>query len=224
MNWQGKKFVLSYSGGKDSVLALHRALKQGMIPQKLIITYNTDKNRSWFHGIPEPLLQAVSQCLNIPIDLIRTSGPAYQESFIYRLRQEKAQGAEVCVFGDIDIIGHLQWCSDVCQEAGLEPYFPLWQEPRDELVREFIQEGYVAHISVVDTARLSKEHLSRVLSEDELLAIGDAGADLCGENGEYHSFVSDGPIFQHPVPFTFGEPLMQDRYAVLPLLPITEDK
>ncbi len=218
MNLQGKRFVLSYSGGKDSILALHRALKLGMVPQKLIITYNTDMGRSWFHGIPEPLLNTVSRCLDIPICLIRTSGPAYQENFIRQLRLEKQQGAEVCVFGDIDIIGHLQWCSEVCQEAGLEPFFPLWQEPREALVREFLQEGYTAHITVVDTTRLTQAHLGKVLSEDVLSSIQKEGADVCGENGEYHTFVSDGPAFASAVPFAFGAPQFRGNYAVLPLL------
>ncbi len=218
MDLKGRKFVLSYSGGKDSILALHRALKQGMVPQKLIITYNTDMGRSWFHGIPEPLLQQVSDCLGIPICLIRTSGSDYRENFIQRLRLEKEQGAQVCVFGDIDIAGHLQWCSEVCQEAGLEPFFPLWQEPREALVREFLREGYTAHITVVDTTRLSQFHLGQLLSEDLLASIKQEGADVCGENGEYHTFVSDGPAFASAVPVGFGAPQLRGNYAVLPLL------
>ena len=213
-----KRFVLSYSGGKDSVLALHRARKQGMVPQKLIITYNTGLGRSWFHGIPEPLLEQVSQSLQIPISLIRTSGPAYRENFIRQLQQEKEQGAQVCVFGDIDIAGHLQWCMEVCQEAGLEAFFPLWQQPREELVREFIREGFTAHITVVDTTRLSQAHLGKVLTEELLASIKQDGADVCGENGEYHTFVSDGPVFKSAVPFRFGEAQLRGDYAVLPLL------
>lgn len=218
-NLQGKNFVLSYSGGKDSILALHRAIKSGMIPQKLIITYNTDMDRSWFHGIPEPLLNMVSHCLHIPISIIRTSGDAYQENFIHQLQAEKEQGAEICVFGDIDIKEHREWCSNVCQKSGLRPLFPLWQESREKLVREFISEGYTAHITVLDTNRLTQKHLGMILTEEVLSSIEENGADICGENGEYHTFVSNGPIFFSPVPVSFGKPQIRGNYAVLPLLP-----
>lgn len=217
-NLRGKKFILSYSGGKDSILALHRAINAGMIPQKLIITYNTDRERSWFHGIPQPLLNMVAHCLQIPLSIIRTSGNTYQENFIQQLQIEKQQGADICVFGDIDIVEHREWCSEVCRQAGMHPLLPLWQESREKLVHEFINEGYRAHITVLDTSRLSQKHLGKILTEEVLSSIEREGADICGENGEYHTFVSDGPIFSSPVPVRFGYPQASGNYAVLPLL------
>lgn len=218
MDMTGKRFVASYSGGKDSVLALHRAIGQGMVPDALIITYNTDKDRSWFHGIPARVLEDVSRSLQIPVRLIRTSGQAYAENFRKTLLEQKKNGTEVCVFGDIDIEGHLEWCTRICEETGIEAYFPLWQQPREKLVREFISNGYQAHITVVDTQKLSSRHLGMVLSEETIRSISAEGADACGENGEYHTFVSDGPLFTHPVVFGFGEKIEQDQYEILPLL------
>jgi len=78
---KGKRFVASYSGGKDSVFAIYRAVRAGLIPLELITTYNTDVNRSWFHGVTENLLQEVSAALAIPVRLIKTSGEKYQENF-----------------------------------------------------------------------------------------------------------------------------------------------
>ena len=218
MNLQNKWFVASYSGGKDSALALHRAVQQGMVPQCLLVTYNTNLGRSWFHGIPEPLLELVSRSLNIPIRLIFTNGEDYQEQFIAALIEQKTLGAEVCIFGDIDIEDHLDWCTNICKQAGITPYFPLWQEPREHLVREFIAEGFIANITVVDTKRLSDKHLGMVLSEDTIASIASEGADVCGENGEYHSFVSDGPLFSFPIPIIKGEKLQKGQFAVLPIL------
>lgn len=212
-----KRFVASYSGGKDSVLAIHRAIRQGMEPACLIITYNTDAGRSWFHGIPEALLEEVSDALKIPIHLIRTGGEAYRDSFVTELRRQKQAGVDCCVFGDIDIDDHLAWCEDVCREAGLEACFPLWKEARADLVREFIASGFTAEITIVDTTRLSEKHLKMKLSEEALESIGSEGADICGENGEYHSFVSDGPLFLHPVAFTWGETVHRGNYAIAPV-------
>ncbi len=217
MKLQGRKFVASYSGGKDSVLALYRAIRSGMEPACLIITYNTQMGRSWFHGIPEELLQEVSASLHIPVRLIQTSGEDYAERFREELRRQKANGVEVCVFGDIDIEEHLQWCSNICREAEMEAFFPLWQEPRERLVREFIDDGFTANITVVDTARLSDRHLGMVLSEKAMASIAAEGADVCGENGEYHSFVSDGPLFSYPLPFEYGEKVLRNGYAILPV-------
>lgn len=218
MNRIGQKFAASYSGGKDSVLALHRAIKQGMDPIALIITYNTDLGRSWFHGVPEAILEEVSHSLDIPVRLIKTSGQDYGENFKKELLALKELGAEACVFGDIDIEGHLEWCTNICKEAGIDACFPLWQESREKLVREFIAEGFTANLTVVDTSRLSSKHLGMVLSEAAMASIEAEDADVCGENGEYHSFVSDGPIFDHPVPFSYGEKLQRGNFAILPII------
>lgn len=217
MNLNHKKFVASYSGGKDSALALYRAIQQGMEPAGLIVTYNTGQGRSWFHGVPENLLEDVSEALDIPVRLIKTSGEDYAEKFKEELRAQKENGVTVCVFGDIDIPEHLEWCTQVCRAAGIEAYFPLWQEPREKVVREFIVRGFTANITIVDTARLSERHLGLALSGEVIASIEKEGADICGENGEYHSFVSNGPIFSRPVSFIFGEKITSGQYIILPI-------
>ena len=213
----GKKFVASYSGGKDSILAIYRALKQGLNPVALITTYNTDKKRSWFHGIPEPVLESVSQSLGIPVWLIKTSGDEYAGNFESALLKAKTLGAEICVFGDIDIEDHRAWCSQRCDNVGLEAVLPLWGEERKSLVYEFIDSGFTAHITVVDKNRMSDSFLGKPLTRETVDSIEKQGADICGENGEYHTFVSAGPIFKRPVSFAFGETLVDNGYAVLPL-------
>jgi len=112
--YNGRKFVASYSGGKDSILAIYRAIKLGMKPVSLIITFNVDMERSWFHGIPDELLSEVSASLDIPIKLIKTSGEDYAANFEKELKVQKENGAEICVFGDIDLEEHLQWCTARC--------------------------------------------------------------------------------------------------------------
>ena len=216
---RGKKFVASYSGGKDSILAIYRAIKLGMIPVSLVTTYNTDRGRSWFHGVPERVLSGVSGSLQMPISLIRTSGKDYALNFEKELaRQKQAGQAEVAVFGDIDLEAHRQWCTERCENAGVEAFFPLWQEDRAALVYEFLESGFEARITVVDTAQLDKKHLGEMLTKQRAELIRAEGADICGENGEYHTFVSDGPLFDRPVAPEFGEPFMYEQYAILPMI------
>ena len=154
----GLPFVASYSGGKDSALAIHRAVQSGMKLQALLITYNVDRGRSWFHGIPAEVLAEVERSVGAPVRLIRTTGPEYAAAFEAALAEEKALGARACVFGDIDIQGHLDWCSERCRAAGLEACFPLWQEERLELVKECLASGFKPIVTVVDIHEYLKEH------------------------------------------------------------------
>lgn len=214
---RGKKFVASYSGGKDSTLAIYRAILQGMIPIELFTTYNADRQQSWFHGIPNELLNRISDEINIPISLINTTGEKYQENFEAYLRKAKELGAEVCVFGDIDLEEHLKWCTDRCIAVGLEAFFPLWKECRKDLVYEFINIGFKTMITVVDTSRLSQNFAGKILTKEVAEEIEKSGADICGENGEYHTFSFDGPLFKNSVKFQVNPIIKHEKYAVVPI-------
>ena len=216
------KFVASYSGGKESALAVYKAINEGHEPVALITTYNTDAGRSHFHGLPEEVLQDVSDSVGIPLWLVKTSGEAYTKNFEAALTRAKEQGAEACVFGDIDIQGHFDWCSERCKNVGLTALFPLWGRERKDVVYELIDLGFTANISVINAAKVSDKVLGQKLTKDIAEAIAAGGADICGENGEYHTFVSDGPIFRYPVSFTFGERAISGDYTMLGVLPIKE--
>lgn len=216
--YAGKKFIASFSGGKDSTLSIHRAITGGMIPLGLITTWNTDMGRSWFHGLPDTVLESLSTAWGIPVALIRTTGPAYEENFERHLRKARMQGADICVFGDIDLEPHRQWCTARCESAGLEACFPLWQENRKALVHEFLDEGYRALITVVDTSRMGASFLGKELNRQEVEGIEACGADACGENGEYHTFVFAGPLMSEPVHFHVGTVIHQDQYAIMPVI------
>ena len=213
-----KKFIASYSGGKDSILAIYKSILQGMTPLALITTYNTDKKRSHFHGIPKPVLDSVAESIGVPVWFIETSGEEYAKSFEKKLRTAKRQGAQSCVFGDIDLEGHLKWCTERCENAGIEPLFPLYGCSRESVVYEFIESGFTAHFTNIDTTRISEDLLGKQLTKETLLEIKAQGADICGENGEYHTFVSNGPIFKNLVPFKFGKKIIDNNRATLPLL------
>lgn len=200
-----KKFIISFSGGKDGMLALYRAINEGHTPLGMITTYNENENKSWFHNIPKSYLEKVSKSLNIPLYLINTNGDDYTEKFEEKLLEFKENGVDFCVFGDIDIIEHFNWCSCRCKNVGMDYYFPLWNEDRKKVVNEFIGNGFKALITVVKHTKMDKSFVGQTLSNDLVLQIEKTGADICGENGEYHTFVYDGPLFLEKIDLLFTQ-------------------
>ena len=215
-----KNFVASYSGGKDSILAIDKAIAAGYQPSQLITTFNPDKQRSWFHGLTSPILQLVENSMQIPIQKIVTTATTYSENFEVGLAEAWQLGAKICVFGDIDIISHLQWCITRCDNVGIKPYFPLWNKNRKELVHEFINLGYKARITIVNTTLLDARFLGELLTHQLVDEIEASGADPCGENGEYHTFVYDGPLFNKPLAIKYLEKIEQGEYVILPYEPL----
>ena len=197
-----KKFIMSYSCGKDSTLALYRMIKSGNKPEALLITVDKKVARSWFHGVPHKLLKEVSESLNIPLLLVESKGDNYTETYEEALIVAKEKyNIDSCVFGDIDLEPHRKWCTDRCDKAKIEAIFPLWQENRESLVYEFINLGFKTVIKNVKLECLGQEFLGKDLTKDIVLKIKETGSDPCGENGEYHTFVYDGPIFKNPIKF-----------------------
>ncbi len=199
------KFVISYSGGKDSVLALHKMVQAGHTPMGLLVMVNRDMERSWFHGVDLPLLEQISASLQIPLLPCVCTGEDYCAAMEHGLRQAKALGAEACVFGDIDIEDHLTWCQQRCNAAGLARIHPLWHRDRRENTLEFIQLGYQALIKCVRNQDLPQSFLGRMLDLALLQEMEQRGVDVCGENGEYHTVAVGGPLFRQPVRYQCKE-------------------
>ena len=198
-------FVISYSGGKDSALALYRMMIQGHKPVAMVTTINKAQGRSWFHGIQSEFLTKVSESLDIPMISCACKPEEHEESFEKGLKEAKALGAEACVFGDIDIEGHSQWNHARCSAAELKCMLPLWHEEREALVREVIDHGFKAVIKIVQLKALDESFLGKTIDVELMKRIKSTGADPCGENGEYHTFVYDGPIFRFPIRFLAKE-------------------
>ena len=211
------KFIASYSGGKDSALAIHRAVKEKHELMAILTTYNSEMDKSNFHHLPENILRNVAASFRVPLILVRTAYDDYLQKFEEALLHAKAKGAEACVFGDIDIEEHRRWCSERCENTGMLPLFPLWGESRKSIVYEFIDSGFIADIAIVNRKYMAAEYLGRRLTRDTANDIEGQGIDICGENGEYHTFVSAGPLFTPPVDFSFGEMIVEGNYAILPL-------
>lgn len=212
------KFAMSYSCGKDSALALYRMVQQGHEPVALVVTVNEAQQRSWFHGVQQELLESVSDSMGIPLVLCRCKPEAYAESFEAGLLRAKEMGATACVFGDIDEPGHREWDEARCKAAGLDCVLPLWQQNRETLTREGIETGLKAIVKIVQLSSLDVSYLGRILDWELAKAIQAAGADMCGENGEYHTFVCDGPLFRYPVPIQRGCVVQLGTHAAVDII------
>lgn len=214
------KFAMSYSGGKDSALALYRMVSAGHTPVALLTTINTRQERSWFHGIQRELLQQVADSLEIPLLACECEPEAYTQALEDGLKKAKEMGAQACAFGDIDIEEHREWDEERCKNTGLEACFPLWQQNREQLTQEVVEAGFKAMIKIVQSDVLDESFLGQILSEPLVQKIKEAGADPCGENGEYHTFVFDGPVFSHPVAIKTGKILDFGSHKAIDIVPV----
>lgn len=212
------KLIVSFSCGKDSTLALHRVKEAGHDIIGLLVTVNEEEKRSWFHGVNRNLLSEISKSLEIPLFECLCKGEEYHLEFENTLRKAQSLGAEGAVFGDIDIADHLKWCTDRCDAVGMKAVFPLWQENRDALVHEFVSLGYRALLKCINNELLSEDVLGAPLSKELLDYFKTQGIDTCGENGEYHTVVVDGPDFKYPISVSVGEPLSFGKLSVVDII------
>ena len=208
-----KKFVLSYSGGKDCILAMYRKIKEGWTPVALLTTIKKSSPESWTHGLTFDLLEEVSKSLDLPIIYVECEASEYEERFEDKLRIAKDMGAETVVYGDIDIELHKKWGVDRAENSGLNYEFPLWQEDREKLVHEFIDSGFKALIKKVNLNYMSSDFLGKTLTKDLIEEIKATGSDACGENGEYHTFVYDGPIFKNKIDINIEDVKREKNYG-----------
>jgi diphthine-ammonia ligase len=195
----GRRACVSFSGGKDSCLALWRARREGLEVCTLINVHEETGARNRSHGVPKALLQAQASALGCDLLTPIASWQDYERQFTSTLRELRQQGTEIAIFGDIDLQAHRDWEEKVCAAAGLVPWLPLWQEPREQIAREVIREGFEAYVVCTDSRYLADEYCGRRYDARFLEEL-PPGVDACGENGEFHTFVCNGPMFRAPVP------------------------
>ncbi|MBF6633351.1 MAG: diphthine--ammonia ligase [Planococcus sp. (in: Bacteria)] len=210
-----KTFVMSWSGGKDSALAYYRAVLEGHVPLALFTMFEEDGSKSRSHGLPIEVMEAQAERMGLPLVIGKASWSGYEKEFIKQLKEFKAQGIDMGVYGDIDLEDHLKWVEKVSAEAGMSVAHPLWQEPRKKIVKELVDEGFRAVITVVDTKRLDERFLGREFTDELIDELEAEGVDVCGEEGEFHTVIIDGPIFVEPVPVIFGEKIKAGNYGIL---------
>ncbi len=210
-----KNFFCSWSGGKDSCLALYRSIQNGGKPKALLTMMVENGKRSRSHGLPHAVIQSQAEALGIQSIVRSTSWDDYEQTFVTTLSDLKEQDVEYGVFGDIDLEPHLKWVERVCSSVGVQAYEPLWQTARRDLLDEFLQLGFKATIIAIKQDALNDSFLGRTLNRHVISDLENAGVDASGEEGEYHTIVTDGPIFSKMVDIESKGQVVQDGYCFL---------
>jgi uncharacterized protein (TIGR00290 family) len=200
--------VLNWSGGKDSTMTLYRLMLENYRPTCLFTTLNGVNKRISMHGVRLELLQQQVKNLGMDLEILELpenpSMSDYEDVMRIKLIDFKEKGVECSIFGDIFLEDLRKYREDKLKELGLKAIFPLWKESTSLLIREFIDLGFKTIVTCVNERLLDKSFVGRVIDESFLNDL-PSNVDPCGENGEFHTFVFDGPIFHSPVQFELGE-------------------
>ena len=206
-----------WSGGKDSALALDRAGKAGLDVARLVSFYDSATRRVRFHATRVEMLEAQAAAAGIGLRAIPTTWAEMEANLRHELASLREDGFAGVVFGDIHLADVRAWYEDRVTDAGLEHVEPIWGEPPQLLLDEFISSGGRAVITCVDLAKLDEAWLGRVIDQRFASEIGTTGADPCGEYGEYHSFTFAGPVFNKPLAWKAGQRRRDSGFAQLDL-------
>lgn len=218
--------VMSWSGGKDSAIALNELLQSGDYDVvSLMTTVSEEYRRISHHGVREALLEEQARAIGIPLEKVYLpSGESagctndVYEAIMYRVMAGyKATGVETVAFGDLFLEDLRAWREANLAKAGMRGIFPIWKRDPTKVALEVIRLGYKAYLSCVE-AKVGLGFVGRLYDEEFLQAL-PSQIDPCGENGEFHSFVFDGPIFKRPVSLRVGEIVTRDGRYYADLLP-----
>ena len=218
-----KNIFLSWSGGKDSALALYEIQKANSHRvAALLTTITEDYDRISMHGVRRALLEQQAEALALPLKKIfipKDSTNAIYESHMRALLEEGLrEGIDTVAFGDIFLEDLKLYREKNLAQLGMKGLFPIWKRESTELAQTFIDLGFKAVLVCVDTALLDPAFAGRPYDQ-ELLRDLPPHVDPCGENGEFHSFAFDGPIFKHKINHTVGEVVQRDHYCFCDFVP-----
>jgi diphthine-ammonia ligase len=212
---RNQPFFCSWSGGKDSCLSLYHAIQHGGRPHYLLTMMAEDGTHSRSHGLSKPLLEQQARSLGIPIVFRSASWEAYETVFMTALHEFRQKGIGTGVFGDIHIDSHREWVRRVCALEDITPFHPLWKRDRRELLHEFIALGFKASIVALKGDRLDKTFLGKTINMETIGELEKAGVDASGELGEYHTVLTDGPIFSSQIALTRKRQVQHGDYWFL---------
>ncbi|MDP5291987.1 ATP-binding protein [Oceanimonas sp. CHS3-5] len=218
-----RKLLMSWSSGKDSAWALHRLMQN---PEYEVVglftTVNEAFDRVAMHGVRATLLQQQAEALGLPLEIIALPWPCTNEDYQQRMSafiaRAKARGIDCFGFGDLLLEDVKHYRESQLEGTGIEAVFPIWHTPTHELPHTMMERGLRAVITCLDPKKVPVEFAGRELTA-ELLAALPEGTDPCGENGEFHTFVFDGPMFRKPVAIETGEVVERDGFVFADVLP-----
>ncbi|MGH6889987.1 MAG: diphthine--ammonia ligase [Rhizomicrobium sp.] len=222
-----RRALLSWSGGKDSCLALHEVLQSREADiEALLTTMTQDYDRISMHGVRRTLLERQAASLGLPVSEVAIPKDAdnaiYESRMGEALATQRERGVEAIVFGDLFLADVRAWREQLIARHGLTGIFPLWGRDTHAVIRDFLDRGFRAVVVCVDPAKLDPSFAGRVIDEG-FLADLPASVDPCGENGEFHTFVFGGPIFKQPVKYSRGEIVHRSAFWFCDLVPENKD-
>ncbi len=206
--------ISSWSGGKDSCLAVFRALKDGIRIKYLLNFMSREHKRCCFHGIESSLISLQAESIGIPLVQkgVTPDMKKYEEEFKEAVNELKKEGINKMVFGDIYLLDQFSWVERVCHDLTITPIEPLWNNSPSSLVREFINSGFKSIIVSAKDDIGGKDFVGRIIDEDLVQELESRKICPCGENGEFHSFVVDGPIFKNRIEILESEPIFKEGF------------
>jgi uncharacterized protein (TIGR00290 family) len=218
-----KKVVLSWSSGKDSAWTLHLLRQQPNIKvAALLTTFNSEADRVAMHAVRRTLVEAQAERTGIPLWAVELPWPCSNLQYEERMRavcqRATAEGITAVAFGDLFLQDVRDYRVRQLQGSGLDPLFPIWQIPTQQLSREMIAAGVKAKITCVDPSKLAKSFAGCDYDLALLQAL-PAGVDPCGENGEFHTFVYEAPVFSRPIQVRTGQVVERDGFVFADLVP-----
>jgi uncharacterized protein (TIGR00290 family) len=213
-------YALMTSGGKDSILALDRARDAGLEVRYLVSFHDGATGRVRFHGVRHELIGRQAEALGLECLSMPTLPTTFESTFTQSLRELKGLGVRGVVFGNVSLADVRSWYEERVQAAGLEHVEPLWGGPAVEVAWAVVERGYRAIIVSADLARGAASFLGREFDADLVTEISTRDdLDPCGERGEFHTFVFDGPEFSSPVGFSRGETVEFEGHRFMDLVP-----
>ncbi|MFA6282341.1 MAG: diphthine--ammonia ligase [Candidatus Omnitrophota bacterium] len=206
--------ISSWSGGKDSCFALYKALKSGIEIKYLLNFMSREHKRCCFHGIESKLIELQADCLGIPLVQkgVTPDMKKYEEEFKEAVIELKNKGISKMVFGDIYLLDQFNWVERVCKDLAITPIEPLWNNSASSLVREFIAAGFKSVIVSAKDDVLGRNFIGKIIDESLVREFEERKICPCGENGEFHSFVIDGPIFKNRIEILESEPILKEGF------------
>jgi uncharacterized protein (TIGR00290 family) len=210
--------AVSWSGGKDSCAALERS-RDGFDIVAALTMIDLEGTRSRSHGIRTELLRAQADALGLRHVMRPCDWNTYEQEFANGLRELRAEGVTHLICGDIVYPEHRAWAERLAASAGLIAVEPLFGIPTSEVVRSFVASGARATVVAADASRLDASWLGTELSHDAIERLVAIGVDPCGENGEYHTFVTNSPSFARPVPIVTGQVVQVRGYWAVDVMP-----
>ncbi len=211
-------FIASWSGGKDGCLACYKAMRSGYDISHFVNFVSKEYKRVSFHGTETKLIQLQAESIGEKLFQRETTKDGYEQEFKEAIRSLIPEGIEGMVFGDIYLQEHRDWTERVCSDMGIEAVEPLWGLEPQEIISDFIDTGFEAVIVAAQSETIGAEWIGHRVDRDFIEYLKERGICPCGENGEYHTLVIDGPIFNKRIEIVEAKTISRNNHWFLDTL------